>query len=314
MKQVKLWPSILICLFALNFAACDDCGNGDTTAQFKECDLFGGWKCESSESVCLYSFSENGSDGIIIKNADSENYERSEIIYTLNKCVTELTIIEESGSNEKYTIHFLDNMKLILEDECGCACVFKRYDGKVDEEYPLVETPKYEAVDLGLSVKWAIHNVGATSPEGFGGYFSWGEIVQKTTYIRDSCVTYYKKLDDISGNRLYDVATAHWGDGWRMPSKAEMQEIIDSCVWERTMMNNVIGYKVTGLNGNYIFLPGAGYIFSSSHCLEENDCCYYWSSSPDEDDAACYLHIWHGEIYVDKRYRYYGQSIRPVKD
>ena len=311
MKQVKLLSSILICLFALNFVACD---NGDATAQFNESDFWGGWKCESNENATIYSFSENGSDGICIKNADCENYERSEIIYKLNNCVAALTIIEESGDEEKYTIHFLDNMKLVLEDEYGRAYVFKRYDGNVDEEYPFVKKPKCEAVDLGLSVKWATRNVGATSPEDFGDYFSWGEVCSKTTYIRDSCKTYNENIDDISGNGLYDAATANWGDGWRMPTKAEMQEIIDNCAWECTIINNVMGYKVTGLNGNYIFLPVAGYIFSSSHCAEEYDCCFYWSSSPYDDDAASFLRILYGKIYIDNRYRYYGHSIRPVKD
>ena len=78
-------------------------------------------------------------------------------------------------------------------------------------------TPKDDprAVDLGLSVKWAICNIGAENPEDFGDYFAWGETSPKSEYTEENCSTYRVIIEDFSGNPQYDVATANWGNGWR---------------------------------------------------------------------------------------------------
>ena len=66
---------------------------------------------------------------------------------------------------------------------------------------------KHEAVDLGLSVKWATCNVGAESPEEYGDYFAWGETTTKTEYTYENSKTYGKNIGDIAGNPAYDAAT-----------------------------------------------------------------------------------------------------------
>ena len=113
---------------------------------------------------------------------------------------------------------------------------------------------------------------------------------------------------DISGNVNYDAARANWGGTWRLPTKTEMQELIDKCTWTWTTQNGVKGYKVTGPNGNSIFLPDA----NSSHGYYG---CY-WSSTPDEDygvDYAYGLNFKDGSPDMNLLYaRYYGHSVRPV--
>ncbi len=167
------------------------------------------------------------------------------------------------------------------------------------------------AVDLGLSVKWACCNVGANSPEDHGDNFAWGETSPKSIYVWE----YYQHwvdydgddywdegelvdLGDISGNPQYDAATANWGGAWRMPTYSELSELKNNCSWERTSLNGVNGYKVTGPNGNSIFWPAAG----------------YWSSTPYEDNdyRAYRLYFSSDDYYWNWGNRCYGQSVRPV--
>ena len=121
----------------------------------------------------------------------------------------------------------------------------------------------HEYVDLGLSVKWATCNVGASSPSDYGSYYAWGETSTKNDYSRNTYKYYengnYVNIGQSISGTQYDVARAHWGGTWRLPTKAEFQELIDKCSWTWTSQNGVNGYKVTGKNGKSIFLPAAGW-------------------------------------------------------
>ena len=172
-----------------------------------------------------------------------------------------------------------------------------------------------EAVDLGLSVKWATCNVGAERPEEYGDYFAWGETSPKDSYTVSNCPTYGVSMTDISGNPQYDAATANWGGAWRMPTTAEQQELLNNCTWKWATLNDVYGYKVTGPNGNYIFLPAAGYRGGSSS-YHVGSGGYYWGSTPSEDYDynACILYF-----YIENHVRYWtyrseGRSVRPVSE
>lgn len=169
-------------------------------------------------------------------------------------------------------------------------------------------------VDLGLSVKWATCNVGASKPEDFGNYYAWGETTTKSSYTESNSKTYGKKMGDIAGNSSYDAATANWGGSWRMPTKAEMQELIDKCTWTWTTQNGVNGYNVKGPNGNGIFLPAAGCRGGSSldSAGSGGD---YWSSTPCDygrDYYAYGLYFGSDGQGMGDYYRCYGLSVRPV--
>ena len=174
----------------------------------------------------------------------------------------------------------------------------------------------HDYVDLGLpsGTKWATCNVGANSPEGYGNYYAWGETTTKSEYSGDNSLTYCRDMDDISGNVNYDAATANWGSSWRMPTKAEMMELENNCTWTWTTQNGVNGMRVTGPNGNSIFLPAAGYCYGSSRSYV-GEYGYYWSSTPDESYTSAYdLFFGSGYRDVSRNGRFYGYSIRPVSD
>lgn len=118
-----------------------------------------------------------------------------------------------------------------------------------------------KAIDLGLSVKWASCNVGASSPEQLGNKYAWGETETKEKYNKSTYLYYDSYTEsyidigmDIKGTD-YDVAHVSWGGNWRMPTYAELTELRDKCDWKWSRFNDVNGYIVTGPNGNSIFFP-----------------------------------------------------------
>ncbi|MDE6720865.1 MAG: DUF1566 domain-containing protein, partial [Bacteroidaceae bacterium] len=75
------------------------------------------------------------------------------------------------------------------------------------------------------------------------------------------------------------------------------------------------GYKVTGPNGNSIFLPAAGCRYGAS-LASAGDYGLYWSSTPDETSTqtACYLYFNGGGHLVYWHNRRAGLSVRPVSE
>lgn len=183
----------------------------------------------------------------------------------------------------------------------------------------------HDWVDLGLSVKWATCNIGASKPEDYGNYYAWGETETKETYepynslIRGLSISDLESQGylDSEGNLtpLHDAATANWGGNWRMPTKEEIEELEIECTWKWTTLNGIKGYKITGPNSNNIFLPAmeGPFYFGS-----------FWSStrynlSNHRNFEAAYA-LYYG-YYVDSyghdvgcHYRYYSGAVRPVLD
>ncbi|MBR5907086.1 MAG: hypothetical protein IKZ50_01670 [Bacteroidales bacterium] len=191
----------------------------------------------------------------------------------------------------------------------------------------------HEFVDLGLSVKWATCNVGASTPEDYGDYFAWGETATKKSYWLDTYrfrtsgewidETTFSKYNFKSGRgnvdnkeRLDfsdDVARTKWGSFWRMPTKTEWDELRDNCTWTWISNGGVKGYKVTSKkNGKSIFLPAAGGIAFSS-VNNDGDACY-WSSTLYKDNPgnAYSLYFDSKEIKVNYHGRHLGLSVRSV--
>ena len=175
----------------------------------------------------------------------------------------------------------------------------------------------HKYVDLGLQsgLKWATCNVGADSPEKYGDYYAWGEIETKGEYVESNSKTYGKLMSDTSSNAKYDVARANWGSSWRLPTEKELDELRTKCKWQWTTQNGKAGYKVTGPNGNSIFLPAAGYRYGSS-LYDAGENGNYWSSSPNESNVYYAYYLGFGSSYhnVSWSSRYYGQSVRPVSE
>lgn len=188
------------------------------------------------------------------------------------------------------------------------------------------------AIDLGLPSGqcWSCCNVNATSPEKFGGYYAYGEYLEKTSY---SIYNYWYCEDvgffdevwiwepigdvtDISGMIGYDAAYKLMGNDWQMPTRKECEELVDNCTWEWTNINGVDGYKVIGSNGNYIFLPAAGYQESFNHNSAGERDLYRssnWGMIGGEAMTAYVIDFNSSEVGVKTTgYRPNGQSVRPI--
>ncbi len=217
----------------------------------------------------------------------------------------------------------------------------------------VVLPPGVEAVDLGLpsGTKWANMNVGATSPEGFGLYFAWGETVgygSKTNDGRafdwgsykwmaegkssaDNITKYqtddknfdadwYDEFEFIGDGKTIldmedDAAHANWGGAWRMPTEAEMQELVDNTTSEWTTLNGIRGRRFTSKsNGNSIFLPAAGYR-RNNWIMDTSSYGNYWTSTIVEKlpfDARN-IHFNSEEVAMYGTFRSYALTVRPVK-
>ena len=181
-------------------------------------------------------------------------------------------------------------------------------------------------IDLGLpsGTKWACCNVGASTPEGYGNYYAWGETQPKSVYNWDTYqYGYYNYDDDYShlvniGSDIagtgYDAATANWGAPWHMPTLTQIQELRNNCTSVWTTQNGVNGRKFTGPNGGTIFLPAAGYRWSSE-LDDAGSYGYYWSSALYESSPnfAYELDFYSGYASWDFDNRNYGRSVRPVR-
>ena len=192
----------------------------------------------------------------------------------------------------------------------------------------------YVAVDLGLSVKWATCNVGASKPEEYGDYYAWGETEPKTTYswatykwcngsnitltkynTKSSCGT----VDNKTVLELADdAARVNWGGAWRMPTDDEWTELRENCTWTWTDDYNGTGVKgrivTSKTNGNSIFLPAAGFR-GSDDLSRAGDYGYYWSSSlyTDHPNGAWDVGFYSDDVRRNDGSRFYGCSVRPVR-
>ena len=204
----------------------------------------------------------------------------------------------------------------------------------------IIQTHEY--VDLGLpsGTLWATCNVGASKPEEYGDYFAWGGTTGykggKTNFTWSTykycngsgkTMTKYCTGSDygIVDNKTVlesadDAATANWGGGWQMPSFDQCEELINSnyttTTW--TTQNGVYGRKIISKsNGKNIFLPAAGYLGGTSFCEIGSRGSYWsrllWRSAISKGDWGSGLDFDSSTIITMLHYRYYGQSVRPVR-
>ncbi|MBP5420074.1 MAG: hypothetical protein J6Y72_09735 [Bacteroidales bacterium] len=215
-------------------------------------------------------------------------------------------------------------------------------NGKQDED-----ESSLKAVDLGLSVKWANMNIGSIAPQYSGSFFAWGETEKKEEYSP----TTYKFYEEDENSQLSlwlhgnhwnykitkysdsayletqdDVATVTLGSDWHIPTPEDWRELVNNCTRVWCEIEGVYGYKMIGPNGNYIFLPAAGWR-SNNGISCAGDAGIYWSSyinvgfyvcvvafhskSFDVKSESTNLDI-NGNYYSFINQRYYGCTVRPV--
>lgn len=201
-----------------------------------------------------------------------------------------------------------------------------------------------EAVDLALpsGTLWANCNVGANKPEDYGCYFAWGETTFKSKYdwatykwsngsyssiTKYNTLEYYGATDDLTELEANDdAASVLWSNEWQIPTYTQFEELIDFCDWEWKQLkddenndikdiygNKIFGYVVTGTNGNFIFLPAAGYGYDTSRwnlgTLGE-----YWTSTlnTERPNGSYFLQFNSSDIKFEDHNRCNGRSIRAV--
>lgn len=259
--------------------------------------------------------------------------------------VTEtLTATVKNGSNvidNPYVVWSSDNPSVATVNQhgtvtavaVGTAIITATCNGKTAS--CTITVMAYEYVDLGLSVKWATINVGATYPWDYGDYFAWGETEPKTDYSwssyrhcngSSSAFTKYntKSIFGTVDNKVTldpedDAAHVNWGGSWRMPTVAEVRELVhnNELTWVWTAQHGVTGYLITsnisGFEGASIFLPASGYRYNTSS-YSVGVCGYYWLSSLDENrpDSSWIFDFSSDGYGAFGSYRDYGLTVRPV--
>ncbi len=207
----------------------------------------------------------------------------------------------------------------VIDLDTGLSCdivvsVSRGYLSCPDNHHP-------HLIDLGLpsGTQWACCNVGANVPEGYGGYYAWGETDEKSDLYNWSTYIYCDGTDrtcydlgsDIAGTE-YDVAHIKWGGDWQMPTNTQRSELINNCTLEWITLNGITGGKFTGSNGGTIFLPAAGYRWID-HITNFGTQGAYWSSTRHSFYSFNAIGLYFSSgIGTYFGYRSYGQSVRPV--
>ena len=202
------------------------------------------------------------------------------------------------------------------DNENGKGGKLKAYAKCPDGNHP-------HLIDLGLpsGTKWACCNVGASKPEARGVFYAWGETEEKSVYNWDTYLYGSGHNDcvhignEISGTK-YDVARVKWGAPWRMPTLTEMKELLSNCTRKWTHLNEVNGIRVTGPNGNSVFLPAAGNPALSGNVWDADLRGFYWSGTlySGYEGEAHNLIFDSREWYCDDLFRFAGFSVRPVAE
>ena len=288
------------------------------------------WECDLNPFDFDFNFMQY-KDGRIIPNSNHFKFEVHYDLYIdgsrLGKTIyTDDTDNKASWNPSSAGDHSWYVVAKIMEGDTVLASYqsdTKRFT--VEESH--IETP--EAIDLGLpsGLKWASFNLGATKPEEGGDYYAWGEIEPKNEYEWYNykwCNGSYTKLTKYNTNEDYgyvdnktqldpedDIARVLLGDKWRMPTAAEIDELIEKCTWTWDSKNGVNGYWVANkADANaQIFIPAAGYPDGTGIGLG-----YYWSSviNPDYPNYANLLFISENDINAHGAYRCFGFFVRPV--
>ena len=167
-----------------------------------------------------------------------------------------------------------------------------------------------EYVDLGLSVKWAKCNLGASTATEIGDFYAWGEIEPKASYASNNYqwwngsstnITKYCTIDSLTYEGIADgltelqlqddAAYVQKGAPWRMPTSTECEELIKGCTWHLVNQNGQVGFEgISKVNGNTIFLPVAG--FRAHENIVYEYIGGYWSSTLNTQKQHCALGIY----------------------
>ena len=341
MKTLKFVLMAIVAMgICANFTSCsdDDGGGSGSSSQ-----LLGKWTTDwtygSSPINQVYTFNADGTY--------SYSYGAYETVtgrYTYKYPI--ITFSETDGGTYIYTIVSMENDYFVAMTQSGNSLTFKKGVKEGETQTVSGKVQNHDYVDLGLSVKWATCNVGASKITDGGDMYAWGETYTKNDFTWDNykwCegngngyeyltkyVTEegYGKL--IYSNEWYDeyfkddlttleasddVATAKWGSQWRMPTKEEFEELMDKCSWDHVNFDGYVCYKVTGPSGKSIFFVAE---WPEELWLYKSD--YYWTSTLDAERNQCAYNIFITsnktiDIWsIRSNCREWGCLVRPVTE
>ncbi len=267
--------------------------------------------CKKKETYMVY-FNSNGGSGIMEPQAFTEGEEQA---LSKNKFTRDGFVFNGwLGNGSIYN----DGQVISVSSDVTLCAMWKSNGSSGDNPSGTTGSENGHAwVDLGLpsGTKWATCNIGATTPEAYGDYFSWGETTTKNDYS-NSTYTFSGYPTTLPASA--DAATANWGAGWRMPTYDEMNELNENCTVTWTTQNSINGCLFTGPNGKSIFLPAAGYRYSDGGDEENDDLGTegdYWTSSlrTDLDNPEGWsLWFYNGNSQMWSTFRNFGLTVRPV--
>lgn len=235
-----------------------------------------------------------------------------------------------TSSNHEVAEVITTGGNVVANDYGTCTITATANDGSgVKAECVIVVGKNYEYVDLGLpsGTLWATRNVGADTPEDYGYYFAWGEVEPKssydlstykyfnnhfTKYCFDGEEEYVDKKDELDLED--DAAYRNWGEGWRMPSYDQLNELKTICAW--TWDSTKKGYTVVGPNKNSLFFPAAGY-YNASSPSDVGSRCFYWSRHNNAGDfyylEGSRMGSFNNYITISSERRFNGMPVRAVR-
>ncbi len=316
-EPIELNPLTILDIHVYKAYSCGNIANKNIVEEF-----------DASVSI-VYEDDTVGYNCVFVAEGNDEfyayDYTRSDVLYAVEKKTFRVVVDAIVAGQELRA----ESETITLENDAVTLML---------ELSPLHELEPVEIayIDLGLpsGTLWANCNVGANSPEGYGNYYAWGEISAKQTFSwtnyrhchgTDTSITKYCSIADYGSGGFTDslttlvseddVAVTNLGTDWRMPTNEEFNELMEVCSYVWTSLNGVNGYLFTAQNGNSIFLPAAGYIGEGDIGVS-GSFGRYWSSSLNVDYPvyAEGVSFNSGNITVNGNYRYYGLSVRAVKN
>ncbi len=296
--MIKMFYAVIMAFVCLSFFSCSDegLGVGSNTSKYLFTQPYMEWSSSKSQISSIMT-----DRGVLLNEDDNTLYydmSKGETIaygFKNDKLNTIVVIPEATLSRDEILLAFkgytllsqYDNL-VYLDDSSNTIAEIENSNGFYTISWSQYGLEMANAVNLGLSVKWADVNldigyddVAALTPENiqdnvtkfWNGLIGWGDPTgaKKSTVESD-----YPNNSSISGT-IYDVAKAKWGGKWRIATQSEFQELISACVWTWEERNGSYGYKVTGPNGNSIFLPTTGY--RRGYSWFDSDKGYYWTGT-----------------------------------
>lgn len=245
MKMTNFLCKICITLALFSFVL-SSCGDNDERQFTPHNDIIGTWECAATPNndTIRITFVDNG----IAKWYKFKNDKLVEFVKgTWNECDDVCNIVLENRTLKCS----LQSNHLVVQAQLGQSdpVMFGRY-----EKEQSADEFGCDLVDLGLTVRWAANNFGASNPEGWGTYISYSKLMEE-------------KFDN----------------GWRLPTKAEILEFCEDCVWTWHISGGISGYTVTGSNGNSIFLPASGWK-KDGKIRNVGTHGFYWSDTTEGKD------------------------------